>query len=58
MEEEGHPNDKFRNGNLKAKLEKHEINTKIKFARVSPGDKRCISYNVLYSADIWCLPLV
>ena len=52
LEEAGHPNDKFRSGNLKAKLGKHEINTKIKFARVSPGDKGCISYNVVYSADI------
>ena len=48
----GHPNDKYRSENLKTEPQKHEILTKFRFAKVIPGDRGCISYNLVFSADV------
>lgn len=46
LEDEGYPNKNFRREKLKAKLTKHDIHSKIRFAKVSPGNKGFISYLV------------
>lgn len=48
----GFPNPEFRAEKLKINLEKHEINKFIQFAKVNPGDKGCITFNIVYSANM------
>ena len=52
LEKEGLANDKYRSENLKTKPQKHEILTKFRFAKVIPGDRGCIPYNLVFSADV------
>lgn len=52
MEKNGFPIPEFRSENLKAKLENHEIKEMINFANVNPGNKGCITYNLVYSSSI------
>lgn len=44
---------KYRSEKLKAHLENHDIHEWISFANVNPGDKGCITYNLVYSASIF-----
>ena len=37
---------------LKARLKNHEIHERIAFVNVNPGDKGCITYNLVYSATM------
>ena len=52
LQKQGHPNDKYRGENLKTNPQKHEIDSKTRFAKVSPGDRGCISYNLVFSSDV------
>lgn len=52
LERSGFGNSEYRSEKLKARLEKHAISEKIAFAKVNPGDKGCITYNLVYSANI------
>lgn len=52
LERNGFPNPEYRSEKLKAKLQNHDIHEWIAFAKVNPGDKGCITYNLVYSASI------
>ena len=52
LERNGFPNADYRSEKLKARLQKHDIHEWIAFAKVNPGDKDCIAYNLVYSASI------
>jgi hypothetical protein len=52
LERNGFPNPDYRSEKIKAKLDSHEIHERIAFAKVNPGDKGCITYNLVYSASI------
>ena len=52
LEENGFRNNEYRSEKLKAHLEKHEIRKLIDFAKVNPGDKGFITYNLVYNASI------
>jgi hypothetical protein len=52
LELNGFPNPDYRSERLKARLENDEIHESIAFAKVDPGDKGFISYNLVYSASI------
>lgn len=52
LERNGFPNPEYRSEKLKAKLQNHDIHEWITFAKVNPGDKGCITYNLVYSASI------
>lgn len=41
-----------------AQLENHNIHKLIAFTKVNPGDKGCISYNLVYSASIFIADVV
>lgn len=46
------PNQNFRSEKLKRKLEQHTISGKIKFTKAKANDKGCLSYNIIFGADI------
>ena len=48
----GCPNTDYRNEKLKARLENHEIFDSIAFTKFTPGDKGCLRYNLVYSAQM------
>lgn len=52
LERNGCPNAEYRSEKLKARIENHDIHEQIAFAKVNPGDKGCITYNLVYSASI------
>ena len=52
LERNGFPNPEYRSEKLKTRLENHDIHEQIAFAKVNPGDKGCIIYNLVYSASI------
>ncbi|KAK3700755.1 hypothetical protein QZH41_010937 [Actinostola sp. cb2023] len=52
LERNGFPNPEYRSEKLRARLENHDIRELIDFAKVNPGDKGCITYNLVYSASI------
>ncbi|CAH1773854.1 unnamed protein product [Owenia fusiformis] len=52
LQKNGFPNSDYRGEKLKARIEDHEIYQKISFANVSPGDKGCINYNVIYKSSL------
>ena len=52
LERNGFPSPDYRSEKLKARLENHAIHELIAFAKVNPGDKGCITYNLVYSASI------
>ena len=52
LERCGFPNQDYRSEKLKIRLQKHEINECIAFTKVIPGDKGCITYNLVYSTSI------
>uniref|UniRef100_UPI00358E3B67 uncharacterized protein n=1 Tax=Myxine glutinosa TaxID=7769 RepID=UPI00358E3B67 len=52
LERNGFPNPEYRSNKLKARLENHYIHEVIAFAKVNPGDRGCITYNLVYSASI------
>ena len=52
LERNGFPNAEYRGEKLKARIENHAIREQIAFAKVNPGDKGCITYNLVYSASI------
>lgn len=52
LERSGFPNPEYRSEKLKARLENHDVHEWIAFAKVNPGDKGCITYNLVYSANI------
>lgn len=52
LEKNGFANPEYRSEKLKARLEHHDIHELIAFAKVNPGDKGCITYNLVYSASI------
>ena len=45
----GYPNPQYRGEKLKICLQKHEISEHIAFAKVNPGDKGFVTYNLVYS---------
>ena len=48
----GFPNPEYRSEKLKTRLENDDINEFIAFAKINPGDKGCITYNLVYSTSI------
>ena len=52
LERCGFPNPDFRSDKLKTRLQRHEINECIAFTKVFPGDRGCITYNLVYSTSI------
>ena len=52
LKRNGFLNAEFRSEKLKARIENHDIIKQIAFAKVNPGDKGCITYNLVYSASI------
>ena len=52
LEKNGFANPEYRGEKLKARLENHEIHERIAFVNVNPGDKGCITYNLVYSATM------
>ena len=52
LERCGFPNPDFRSDKLKTRLQRHEINEHIAFTKVLPGDRGCMTYNLVYSTDI------
>ena len=50
LERNGFANLEYRSEKLKSRLENHVIHEWIAFAKVNPGDKGCITYNLVYSA--------
>ena len=52
LERNAFPNAEFRSEKLKARIENQDIIKQIAFAKVNPGDKGCITYNLVYSASI------
>jgi hypothetical protein len=52
LERNGFPNPEYRSEKLKVRLENHDIHEWIAFAKVNPGDKGCITYNLVYSVSI------
>ena len=46
------PNPDFRSDKLKTRLQRHKINECIAFTKVFPGDRGCITYNLVYSTSI------
>lgn len=52
LERNGFPNPEYRSEKLKTRLENHDIHEWIAFAKINPGDKGCITYNLVYSASI------
>ena len=52
LEKNGFPNPEYRSEKLKARLENSDIHELIAFAKVTPGDKGCINYTLVYSASI------
>ena len=52
LEANGFPNPEFRADKLKNRLENHEINDLIAFAKICPKSKGCITYNLVYSACV------
>ena len=42
----------YRSEKLKARLQNHDIHELIAFAKVNPGEKSCVTYNLVYSASI------
>ena len=46
LEKSGFANSEYRSEKLKARLENHDISKLIAFAKVNPGDKGCITYNL------------
>ena len=52
LEKNGFANPEYRGEKLKARLENHDISKWIAFGKVYPGDKGCITYNLVYSASI------
>lgn len=51
LERYGFPNPNFRGEKLKSRLESHDISEYIAFAKVNPGNKGFITYNLVYSAS-------
>ena len=54
LEKNGFANQEYRSEKLKARLENHDIHELIAFAKVTPGAKSCITYNLVYSASLRC----
>lgn len=52
LQKNGFANPEYRSEKLKARLENHDIHKLIAFAKVNPGDKGCITYNLVYSTSI------
>ena len=52
LERNGFPNPEYRSEKLKTRLENDDINEFIAFAKINPGDKGCITYNLVYSTSI------
>ena len=52
LEKYGFANPEYRGEKLKARHENHEIHEWIAFVNVNPGDKGCITYNLVYSATM------
>ncbi|EDO46758.1 predicted protein [Nematostella vectensis] len=52
LEKAGFPNPQYRGEKLKARLEHHVVGQSINFTKVNLGDRGCICYNLVYSADI------
>ena len=51
LKKNGFANPKHRSEKLTAQLENHGIHKLIAFAKVNPGDKGCITYNLVYCAS-------
>ncbi|EDO31951.1 predicted protein [Nematostella vectensis] len=51
LEKAGFPNPQYRGEKLKARLEHHVVGESINFTKVNLGDRGCICYNLVYSAD-------
>jgi len=52
LEKNGFANPEYRSEKLKARLENHDISKLVAYAKVNPGDKGCITCNLVYSASI------
>uniref|UniRef100_A0ABM0MB20 Phospholipase B-like n=1 Tax=Saccoglossus kowalevskii TaxID=10224 RepID=A0ABM0MB20_SACKO len=52
LERHGIANPAYRSEKLKDCLENHDIYKSIAFAKVNPGDKGCITYNLVYSTNM------
>ena len=52
LQENNCPNPHYRSQKLLHRLQKHVISEKISFTKVSPGDKGCITFILIYSNDI------
>ena len=52
LEKNGYPKVDYRSEKLKSHLEDHKISRQIAFAKVKPGDKGFITFNLVYNATI------
>ena len=52
LESTDFPNPDYRSEKLKDRLQNHEIHSLITFAKVNPGNKGCISFNLVYNANL------
>ena len=52
LAETGYSNPEYRSAKLLHRLENHAISGNISFIKVSPGDKGCISFNLIYNNSI------
>ena len=52
LERNAIPSPDYRSEKMEAGLENHDIHELITFAKVNPGDRGCITYNLLYSDSI------
>ena len=52
LQENNCPNPDYRNQKLLHCLQKHVISEKISFTKVSPDDKGCVTFILIYSKDI------
>lgn len=49
LQEHGYPNAEYRSEKLLQRLQNHSISELISFTKVSPGDKGCIAFNLIYN---------
>ena len=53
LESTDFPNPDYRSEKLKDRLQNHEIHSLIAFVKVNPGNKGCISFNLVYNANVF-----
>ena len=52
LENHGYPQLDYRSEKLRSRIEDHPISRQIAFAKVNPGDKGFITFNLVYNASI------